>query len=113
MEFEWNFFLNFCVISIALLIATFLRAKIGFFQRYLVPNALTAGILLLPFFNFAAPEIGLSQSSLESMIYHLLSISFIAMSLRKRSEKPFSKSIATTTAMNVSSQTYQGINRIE
>jgi len=109
MNFEWTFFLNLGVISIALLLATYLRSKVRFFQRYLIPNALTAGIILLPFFNYAAPEIGLSQGSLESLIYHLLSISFISMSLRKRSEKPFNKSILSTSTMIVSSLTFQGI----
>lgn len=109
MDFEWTFFLNFGVISIALLAATFLRAKVGFFQRFLIPNALTAGFMLLPFFNYAAPLIGLSQASLESLIYHLLSLSFISMSLRKRDGKAFSKSIFSTSTMIVSSLTIQGI----
>ena len=49
MNFPWNMFLDLGVISIALLLATFLRARINFFQKYLIPNALTAGFLLLPF----------------------------------------------------------------
>ncbi|MBN1686304.1 MAG: sodium:glutamate symporter [Spirochaetales bacterium] len=109
MNFEWTFFVNFGVISVALLIATLLRAKIRFFQRFLIPNALTAGFLLLPFYNYAAPKLGLPQTSLESLIYHLLSISFISMSLRTSSKKTFNKSILSTSTMIVSSLTVQGI----
>lgn len=109
MNFEWTFFLDLGAISVALLIAAFLRMKIKFLQRFLIPNALTAGFLLLPFFNYLAPKIGLSQNSLESLIYHLLSISFISMSLRGRSKKNFDKSILSTSAMITSSITLQGI----
>ncbi|MBT3274391.1 MAG: sodium:glutamate symporter [Spirochaetales bacterium] len=109
MNFEWSFFLDLGFISIALLIATFLRAKIKFFQKFLIPNALTAGFLLLPFYNYIIPQFGLSGISLEGLIYHLLSISFISMSLRKRNRKPFGKSVLSTSVMIVSSLTLQGI----
>jgi len=83
MNFPWNLFLDLGVISIALLLATYLRARVSFFQKYLIPNALTAGFILLPFYNFVAPHVGMSEIGLGAIVYHLLSISFIAMSLRK------------------------------
>jgi len=83
MNFPWNMFLDLGVISMALLMATFLRSKLTFFQKYLIPNALTAGFLLLPFYNFVAPQVGMSEVGLGAIVYHLLSISFISMSLRK------------------------------
>jgi len=87
MNFPWNVFLDLGVISIALLLATFLRARINFFQKYLIPNALTAGFLLLPFYNYLAPIVGMAQVGLGAIVYHLLSISFIAMTLRKPAYK--------------------------
>ncbi len=58
MNFPWKFFLDLGVISIALLFATLLRARIKFFQKYLIPNALTAGFMLLFFYNFVAKYVG-------------------------------------------------------
>ncbi len=83
MNFSWSFFLDLGAIAIALLISTYIRAKVRFFQRFLIPNALTAGFLLLFFYNFAAPRLGITTNGLGELVYHLLSISFISMSLRK------------------------------
>ncbi|MBC8374840.1 MAG: sodium:glutamate symporter [FCB group bacterium] len=83
MNFPWNMFLDLGVISMALLLATFIRTRVTFFQKYLIPNALTAGFILLPFYNFLAPYVGMSEIGLGAIVFHLLSISFIAMSLRK------------------------------
>ena len=83
MSFSWTFFIDLGAIAIALLIATFIRAKLRFFQRFLIPNALTAGFLLLFFYNYAAPHLGIGTNGLGELVYHLLSISFISMSLRK------------------------------
>jgi glutamate:Na+ symporter, ESS family len=109
MDFPWSLFIDLGIVSVALLFATAMRAKVGFFQRYLVPNALTAGFLLLPFYNFVAPRMGLGTTNLEALIYHLLSISFISMSIRSREGKPFSKAIVGTAVMIVASLTLQGI----
>ncbi len=87
MNFPWKLFVDIGIISFALLLATFLRVKIKFFQKYLIPNALTAGFLLLLFYNFAAPYLNISSEGLGAMVYHLLSISFIAMTLRRSPEK--------------------------
>ncbi len=83
MTFSWQLIIDLGIISLALLVATLLRAKISFFQKYLIPNSLTAGFLLLPFYNYLAPELHLSADMLGNLVYHLLAISFIAMSLRK------------------------------
>lgn len=83
MDFHWSFFVDTGIIAIALLLATMIRSRVRFFQRFLVPNALTAGFLLLPFYNFVAPLVGLSNEGLGEIVYHLLSISFVAMTLRR------------------------------
>lgn len=83
MNFPWKFFIDLGIISIALLLATFLRARIKFFQKFLIPNALTAGFILLIYYNFIAKYFGMDNKDLGAMVYHLLSLSFIAMSLRK------------------------------
>jgi len=87
MDFSWKIVIDAGAISLAILIATALRAKVRFFQKYLIPNALTAGFLLLPFYNYALPAMGYSTHRLGELVYHLLNISFIAMSLRSSPPK--------------------------
>ena len=79
---NWNYILHIGIISIALLVAALARARILFFQRYLIPASIIAGVLLLVFYNFFAPMLGLKSDFLGEIVYHLLNISFIAMMLR-------------------------------
>ncbi|MDP2790749.1 MAG: sodium:glutamate symporter [Rectinemataceae bacterium] len=87
MEFSWKVVIDAGAISAALIIATILRSKVRFFQKYLIPNALTAGFLLLPVYNYLMPAIGYNQNKMGELVYHLLNISFIAMSLRSSPPK--------------------------
>lgn len=82
MNFSWHIFVNLGVLSIALLIGTILRTRVKFFQKYLIPNALTAGFIALPFYNFLFPKVGLNAIQLGEITYHFLGISFIALGLR-------------------------------
>jgi ESS family glutamate:Na+ symporter len=82
MNFNWTTFIDLGIIAAALLLATYLRAKVRFFQKYLIPNALTAGFILLPLYNFVFPLAGVTAAGLGELAYHLLGISFIAMALR-------------------------------
>ncbi|HKL60482.1 MAG TPA: sodium:glutamate symporter [Sphaerochaeta sp.] len=79
---NWNYIIHIGIISMALLVAALARARIRFFQRYLIPASIVAGILLLVFYNFFAPKLGLKSDFLGEIVYHLLNISFIAMMLR-------------------------------
>jgi len=83
MDFSWGLILDFGIISIALLLSTFIRSRVPFFQKYLIPNALTAGFILLIMYNFVFPALQLTTVRFGEMVYHLLNISFIAMTLRK------------------------------
>ncbi len=107
MAFSWTVFIDLGLISLALLLATFLRVKVPFFQRYLIPNALTAGFILLPFYNFAAPKLGMSGNGLGNLVFHLLNISFIAVSLKEGSMKGSGKRIFSTAVSIVSQFTIQ------
>ncbi|MDC7220070.1 MAG: sodium:glutamate symporter [Spirochaetales bacterium] len=102
MEFEWTIFLDIGVISLALLVGTLIRTKVGFFQKYLIPNNLTAGFLLLPYYNWVAPAMGLDTVNLENIVFHFLNISFISMILRvspKRSSKKNPDVMATAVTL--------------
>ncbi len=87
MEFSWKVVIDAGAISAALILATVLRSKFRFFQKYLIPNALTAGFFLLPIYNYLMPSVGYNENKIGELVYHLLNISFIAMSLRSSPPK--------------------------
>ena len=109
MNFQWTVFVHLGIISLALFAATWLRARVRFFQRFLIPNSLTAGFVLLAFYNLLAPRLGLNPENLGELIYHLLSLSFIAMSLREAPGRKAGKGILSTGLMITTSFTLQGI----
>jgi len=98
---SWQFLIDLGILGSALLIATLIRSKIKFFQRFLIPNALTAGFILFPLYNWVFPRFGMDTMSLENIVYHFLSISFIAMTLRVTKERRRSSRdvLATSTAV--------------
>ena len=97
------------IVSCALLIASYIRSKVVFFQKYLIPNSLTAGFLLLPFYNYLAPRLGLNTTGLENIVYHLLSLSFVAMTLRKSSAPGAAKRAFSTSVTILSQYALQGL----
>lgn len=109
MNFDWATIINLGVISVSLLVATFIRARVRFFQRFLIPNALTAGFLLLFFYNFAAPHLGMSMRGLENFVYHFLNISFVAMSLRRIERKAEPKNVLSTVTTILSQYALQSL----
>ncbi len=60
-----------------------MRHKSKFLQKFLIPNSLTAGFILLIFYNIFSQSDYLSTENLGTFVYHFLSISFIAMTLKK------------------------------
>ncbi|MBN1836964.1 MAG: sodium:glutamate symporter [Spirochaetales bacterium] len=108
MDFQWTIFLHLGAVSLALLGATWLRSRVRFFQRFMIPNSLTAGFALLAFYNLAGPGLGLDPQGLGEMIYHLLSLSFIAMSLRATSGTLGGRGIVSTGLVITTSFTLQG-----
>jgi ESS family glutamate:Na+ symporter len=112
MNFSWQVFVDLGIVSLALLLATFIRSRVRFFQKYLIPNSLTAGFMLLAFYNFAAPRLGLNAEGLKSLVYHLLSLSFVAMSLRKSSSRASGKNIFSNSLAVVTQFTLQGLTGI-
>jgi ESS family glutamate:Na+ symporter len=109
MGFHWLTFVHLGIIAAALVLATWIRARVPFFQRYLVPNSLTAGFLLLFFYNFLARFLRLDSALLGELIYHLLSISFIAMSLRDPPSKKTGRRVFAMGLMIAASFTLQAL----
>lgn len=109
MSFDWTFFIHLGIIASALMVSTLIRAKVRFFQRFLIPNALTAGFILLPLYNYVFPLIGLGTETLEALTYHLLSISFVAMSLRKAPKRKRDGRIFATSVSVLSQYAIQTV----
>ena len=51
MNFNWNYIIHLGILSTAMLGATYIRSKVVFFQKFLIPNSLTAGFILLIFYK--------------------------------------------------------------
>ncbi|MDC7227774.1 MAG: sodium:glutamate symporter [Spirochaetales bacterium] len=101
MSYQWSLFIHLGIISCTLLLATWVRTKVNFFQRFLIPNSLLAGFILLPFYNFIFPRFGLSSVNLGEMAYHLLSLSFVALSLKALPRKKPGKGRIFGTTLSV------------
>ena len=112
MNFHWTFLIDLGIISIALLLGTYIRSKVRFFQKYLIPNSLTAGFILLIFYNWIGPLWGWTTVSLENMVFHFLNISFISMILRigkkVKSDKKAVLSMATSLVAQYGLQCFVG-----
>lgn len=66
-------------LAVFLLIGVILRAKISFFQKFLIPSCLIGGFIAMILRNLEL--IQLSHSTLEIFVYHLFNISFISVGL--------------------------------
>ena len=109
MNFHWLIFIHLGVIALSLLLASWIRWRVRFFQNFLIPNSLTAGIILLIFYNFGASRLGIGTDHLGDLIYHLLSLSFIAMGLRNTPGRGAGKRVLSTGLMMVASFTFQAL----
>jgi ESS family glutamate:Na+ symporter len=73
----------FGILSVLLLSATFIKAKIKFFQNYFIPNSIIAGFLGLVLGPQVLHLFNMSPDIIKNYLYHLLGITFIALSLQK------------------------------
>lgn len=85
-----NIMIAFGIASIMLLIGTFLRAKVGFLQKLLVPASIIAGVLGLAFVNLCDAfhiDIGATSGDFSSIVNQLFVVSFISITLMGHSEE--------------------------
>jgi len=109
MNFSWSIFIDLGLICVALLIATFIRSRVRFFQKFLIPNALVAGFILLIFYNLVVPRSGMTREGLENLVFHLLNLSFVAMSLRGMGMKGAGRRIFSSSVIIIIQYTLQVI----
>ena len=129
---DWGIFIDLGIVGVALLAATALRAKVALLQRFLIPNAIVAGLMLLLFYNLLAPLLGMGtpigvetdgsavdaaaaadpQAGPKVLVFHLLNLTMIAMGLRAPSEQPqkgASRPVLATATVIVSQVSLQGV----
>lgn len=95
---QWQLVVHFTILSVSLVIATIFRANIRFLQRFLVPNAITAGFIglgLTYLISTTVLHIMPDREVLGNIVYHLLAITFISIGLKKRKRYIERNSIAT------------------
>jgi len=109
----WGAFIQLCYLCTIILIANVLRRKISFLGKTLLPTSVIGGFLLM-----AIRESGLISINLqfmESLVYHLTAIGFIALSLRVTDFKEYGEDKGINSAgvksgiVIVSSYLIQGI----
>ena len=88
--------------------ATAARARIRLLQRFLIPNALTAGALLFPLYNWAAPLVGHGTGGVEQLTYHLFNLAIIALGLRSTARRR-ARAITGSAVAILSQMTLQGL----
>ncbi len=93
-----DFFQIMAFLSALLLFATFLRAKVKILQNFYVPNSIVAGLLGFILLSiFSKFEIfSITPKSFENYIYHLLGITFIALSLKKSESSKGKNALSTS-----------------
>lgn len=108
MTLSWTLIVDLGVLGAGLTIATALRSCIPLLQRFLIPNALTAGVLLFPFYNWIAPLINHGTGGVEHLTYHLLNIAIISVALRADSRRN-ARAITGSMVIILSQITIQGL----
>jgi len=82
----WGIIIQLGLIAGALLVSNFLRNKLRFVQKSMLPVAVLAGFLLLLFKVLGI--VRLNGEILEILVYHAIALGFIAMSLRVTVKRP-------------------------
>lgn len=88
--FSFDAMVLFGSLSAMLLVGVFLRARISFFQSFLIPSCLIGGMLGLILVNTGLLKV--SVKGLETFAYHFFNISFISVGLTSDSRQKDSRS---------------------
>src|SRR5680860_1867552 len=87
IELFWEYVRNFIFLSLFLLIAIIIKARVKFFQRYLIPTAIIGGLIGLILGPEVAKLINFSSDTLGILIYHLMAIGFISLAVKDRKKR--------------------------
>ncbi|MBT3318778.1 MAG: sodium:glutamate symporter [Clostridia bacterium] len=103
---------QFAYLMVLLGISLIIKANIGFFKKHLVPTTLFGGLLGFVIGQVLWPVFGwepiFDTSLLQNLVYHAMSVGFIAMALKKRPKKN-TENIAVTGFAIINTYTLQAI----
>lgn len=108
MEGNWTLAVDLSLLSVFLIVATAIKRKIRFFQKYLIPNSIIAGFIGL----ICGPEllniVDVNPDRMGNIVYHLMAIGFIALALKDR-QRIKNRTVANTGFFIIANYIIQGI----
>jgi glutamate:Na+ symporter, ESS family len=108
MNDSWAIILDFALLSLLMVIAAILKARIPFLRKLIIPTSMIAGFLGLLLGSEILGWISFDIDLLGNLVYHLMGIGFIALSLKERDVQS-SPAIMNSGILIVSTYLIQGI----
>ncbi len=84
VNFNGSILMDILFLALFLGLATLVKKALPFLERYLVPNAIIAGFIGIVLGPELLKATNFSRANIEQLIYHLMSIGFIALALKER-----------------------------
>ena len=108
MGHSWDLVIDFSLLSLLIVIAAVLKARIRVLRKLIIPTSMIAGFLGLLVGKEVLGLIDLNVDLLGNLVYHLMAIGFIALSLKERNVKQ-SPAIINSGILIVSTYLVQGL----
>ena len=108
MASDFAYVWEIMVVALFLGIAELLEKNIRLFRRYFIPSAIVAGFLGLLLGPQVLNLVPFDADRLGVLVYHLMSVGFISLALKKRS-RARNKNVLNTSFFIVSTYVVQGI----
>ncbi len=109
MSDGWSYTWDILVICLFLGLATYIKRSFRFFERFFIPNAIIAGFMGLLLGPQVLRLVSFDSEHLGTIIYHLMSVGFIALALKDRSSNIKNRDIVNTGIIIVNGYVLQGI----
>ena len=93
--YGWGALLNAIYLVLFLGIGMFLKLKIMFFHKHLVPTSMIAGLIGFLLGNEVLGVIRFDIDVMEKIVYHLMAIGFISLALKDRKKNTNEENIST------------------
>ena len=84
MKQEWLMILDIALLSILLGVSTLIKSKVPLMRKFPIPIPVIAGFLGLLAGQEVLGLLDFNSIRLENLVYHLMSIGFIALSLKSK-----------------------------
>lgn len=109
MSDGWSYIWDILVICLFLGIATYIKRSFRFFEKFFIPNAIIAGFIGLLLGPQVLRLVSFNSEHFGTIIYHLMSVGFIALALKDRSGNVKNRDIVNTGIIIVNGYVLQGI----